>query len=336
MTNNLEKKVVESPDNLDSLSNDYCVKSSNISYFGKLKQGFNSLKKNIRKKALPLVLGTALLCGGVSCDLSNPSNPYNPPETPDKKDKVVILMNTSKSDEDLTYMNYTGSKVIKSFYDILQLDKPWLSYNSDDIYVLGHDPVNLQFENYRQLTRENLTNLMQEIDEKYSDDAFLMINSIGNANLVDFDEDGVDDGFKTSFSDENFSSKDYHTLVSSFLEDDRKVLLALNKPYSEYAISSFEENPLNNVLVLTSAKKNENPSDPIFLSSFSILLRDAESKDKTLFNGDGFLDGEEAGEFLYNRMTGVYDTVSNSAFDNFGKPCIWSCNNTCDFKIIKY
>lgn len=337
MTNNLEKKVVESPDNLDSLSNDYCVKSSNISYFGKLKQGFNSLKKNIRKKALPLVLGTALLCGGVSCDLSNPSNPYNPPETPDKKDKVVILMNTAPNPNTLLNPTLNDEVTYNQGYASLNATKVTLidcaNYNSEDIYILGHDPTNLQFENYRQLTRENLTNLMQEINENYSDDAFLIINSIGHSGLEDTNNDSTPDCISTEFCDGLYYSSEYPNLIYTFLKNDRKVIFSVNKCYSGYVIDAFENNPKDNILVYTSSKKDEETKGRILLDHLTSAFNEKYNQSYDL-NGDNILSGQEVFQHI-DSIAG--ESTSERPAYSFGTPQMWSKDTTDpnDFVITK-
>lgn len=309
MTNNLESKVIEGLNSSDSMNKDYSVKSSDDSYFGRFKQGFSSFKKNIKKKILPVVLGGVLLYGGVSCDLSNP---YNVSETQDREDKIVILMNTDLPSAD-TYLDS---------YESLDSTKITLirdaNYNSEDIYVLGHDPTNLQFENYRQLTRDNLVDLMQEINEKYSSDAFLMINSIGHAGLIDITGDSNPDCFLTNFYDGPYYSYEYPDLVYSFLRDDRRVLLNINKCYAGYVIDAFVKNPKDNVLVFASSKKDEETIERSFFDWIERSFDNRLSKYYDL-NDDNILSGQE----VFDRI----DSILGPAYSR-GTPQMWVKNTT--------
>lgn len=299
---------------------------------------FDSFKRSLKKKILPLALSIPLLFANTSCDLYNQylnyisiNNIQEEEQIIEKKKKAVILINTSELEKPEYDLGYSS---LRTLYNILRLNK--IGYDSTDIYVLGHDesysyssplyPDNsFTFDDYRQLTRKNLEDVMNEINDKYSEDAFLMIHVIGDSIKEDLDKDGTFDSSSTKFVDEKYYSYEYPELISSFLRNERKVGLNIDQNYSGFIYDSFNENQKDNILVLVSSGKNEEINNFSFSNYFSNLLYNAEEIDSTKFNSDGNISGQEAFDYLSENMT-------NST------PQLWTKDTTQseDFYLSKY
>ncbi|MFA5485257.1 MAG: hypothetical protein WC260_03360 [Candidatus Pacearchaeota archaeon] len=291
----------------------------------KLSGHLNSFKRTLKRKVLPLALAIPLLYSNIGCDLYNhylnyikPNNSQEEEQIIDKKKKAVILINTSELDKPEYDSGYSS---LRRLYKVLRLNK--VGYNSADIYVLGHDESytyndllypNFTFENYKQLTRKNLEDVINEINEDYSEDAFLMIHILGTSIKEDSNNDGSFDSFSTRFVDEKYYSSEYPDLVYSLLRNQRRVWLNLDQSYSGFIYNSFDKNKKDNLLILSSSSKEEEIND--FSFSYYIFK---------LFYSDDKISGKEAYDYLSENMT-------NST------PHLWykSTTNPEDFILYKY